>query len=369
MNNIESIENRNVIEERKNSHLSIDKIYKQDEISLNENDSDRKEENLKTNKKFKINFENIQRKNKNLENNLKQSIESSSKSQVIVISRKRKREEDPQLQNLKGKQSEIESTILSINPNKKFKIEKIDKNDISYKLDKLKIYEPATEMSIGKKSDIKIPNRKLKSFNQCRTCSSDVSKRNLYNNYFPVDVPTDYSSKTKQAHFDSKLDDIRNQLSERRHLKFMEKRKISSKQTFSNEFRDVKGNCNKFFENYRIIDDNDDEKLIIINRNPIDKKDIKAFLESNMEMMPELKIFECSNNMTESDILNIIAKEDVVLDGELQSDSDLNDELDYDSNREDNSDNDYPDEVDDENDSDQHYYQDYDHQDYGSDNY
>ena len=242
--------------------------------------------------------------------------------------------------------------------------------DISNKLENLNIQESQNDTSKDIKSGIEFKNRIIKNFKEskCKLCTPHYSNENIYNNYYPLEVPDDYSSKFKHENLASKIENTRRQISECRQLKFMEKRKLLSKENLSKEFSEIKSNYKKIFgEDFKIIKENDEDKMIIVNSNPVDKREIEAFFDTNMKIKPELQIYECSNTFNESDILNFVLQkenENIVQEGELESDSDYNQDIDYDSNREDNSCNDYPDEGDDYDDED--YYNPYDNaDDYG----
>lgn len=381
MNKLENINNTNDLDNTRNTAKKHEKIKFDAEINLNENESDKEDDFLKNenkhnlNRKYKINPGNIQKRNQIQEIKPIDFIEYTKKSQIIVISRKREREGDSKKIHINNSIRELDKNKiliskdeLTFNPHKKFKIDKIINNDISYKLDNLNINNQQSKpvTILDNHSEIIIKNRNYKNFNEskCKIYSTHDVVKNIYHNYYPSEIPDDYSLKLKQNNFDTILEDKRTHISERRQLKFMEKRKISSRQNISNDFSDIKKNYNKVFgEDFHIINEKNEDKMIIVNRNPIDKKEIEAFFETNLQNMPELQIYECSNNFNESDILNFVIQkenEKIVLDGELDSDSEYNQEIDYDSNREDNSCNDYPDEGDDFDDDD--YYNPYDNE-------
>jgi len=363
MINRESRKNKNEMEENKHSDEGLINADLVQEINLSENEIEEKTKDISKIMKYKISVENIQRKIDTVESINSKNNQYSKKSQIIVISRKRPRDDD--LEGLKineNSKSRIDfdfSNSDSKNSFKKIKFDNMINFNISKKIENLDINfdnltEERRENNI-KASEQKIKNRNLKNFNEpkCKMCSQCKTNSDLYKNYYPIEIPSDYSTKIKKDDYESKIEESRKQISECRQLKFLERRKLLNKDIL-NDFSAIQHNYNKLFGDFKIINEvKEKDKIIIVNRNLSDKKAIEEFFETNMKEKPEMQVYECSDNFNDSDIMNLVIqneRENVVLDGELGSESDYNPLLDYDSNREDNIHNDYPDEIEDDDD-------------------
>jgi hypothetical protein len=336
--------------------------------------------------KYNVNLKNIERINKSVENNLNSKspsskITSTSKAQVIVISRKRQREDDTENEIKDLMNSKLTNFDNQTNPYKKIKLdlsssESITESDkllsLSQKLTNLNLNLNFTDHTLNRQDSTntnKIKDRNIKIFSskandKCTLCNHDDGYKHnedsIYRNFYPTLTTTNSltSNLTSDSHAQS-IEKTSTQFSQVRQLKFLEKRNLLSRNLLSTEFGgEIKNLYTKLHGECKVVN-NTKDKIVILNPKPMTEQEIQNLINSQTDkkdmsyFVMDIDTEKCKNDDEIMRQVNIY-EENLVADANLSEDSRENPELDYDSNREDNSCNDYPDEEDSEDEYD-HY--------------
>lgn len=298
--------------------------------------------NEKIEKKYRINF-----------NNIKRNKDIDEKTQIIVIHKKRKRNENMLLNDF----LDVSDKGITISTKKK-------KFDIADQLNKLNLNSLEKKVK-NSNNDNKNTQTNITELH-CKSTSVDIFDE--YNKFHSQETLANTIQK------DYKVERMNNQIKElvnQREKNMNEKRKQIKEKSAYMGFSEIKDNFNKCFGDANKMIDTQDNLIIVNKNNAIDRNEMKDFFNKYInDQNVTCKLYELDKKViatntftTEEDYLRFLAEykgDELVLDNEENSNSENNKELDYDSNAEDNSNYDYPEEPKSHSDSNNSYHHSFD---------
>jgi hypothetical protein len=172
---------------------------------------------------------------------------------------------------------------------------------------------------------------------------------NIYKNYYPQQIKEEFFKKEKNEKINKDLDKSLDNLKQCRQLKFLEKRKLLTREKLNRQFQEYKTQYEKLFGTADLSKPTVNNQFVILNnKRKLNKEEINNFLgkisnDNEMECeIYEINKADVNKDTRPDDLLSLIKQEQNQLLTESEDKSD--EELDIDSNCENNPNNEYPDE-------------------------